>query len=365
MNRKMFICLLTFILLLSGCGKAESTVQEAETSRVVAESEELIPTPAQIETEVPVETVDLEDPDWVKAYQDLLQDSFMSSNRVGLQGFSLYDFDSDDSPELIINIIDSWYYIYTFCEEDVEWRGCLDYDYLSEEKLGYDTRDGKTYIYEYGYGTGSDCTTSLYELILPAEKVTETTIKWNATRREIYSAVFGNIETQDEYKTLEWEDAIAGQDTVISKDEFKAIVANFEPFVFVDITDENLEKYICRDYNSLQSAQSYKLDEENLMSYRVIPFSNIIVDDIAYWFTDEEIENLMSDMEELIQVEMTNVIVHIGKNIEYCEKVEGEIVISPEDNGGTPIVSIIFDSDQGVFDGYVDKNAVCIVTYIG
>lgn len=89
------------------------------------------------------------------------------------------------------------------------------------------------------------------------------------------------------------------------------------------------------------------------------------VNDVNNLFTAEEIDQIVASMEELVQMKLTNVTIHIGLNIEYCDKVDGELVITYEDNGGTPIVYVKIESDQGTFEGYADKNAACIVPYIG
>lgn len=73
--------------------------------------------------------------------------------------------------------------------------------------------------------------------------------------------------------------------------------------------------------------------------------------DKACWFTGEQIDNLINNMEELMQVEMTEVTVHIGRDIEYYNEI--------------PIVSIVFECEQGVFEGYAEKDSACIATYIG
>lgn len=78
---------------------------------------------------------------------------------------------------------------------------------------------------------------------------------------------------------------------------------------------------------------------------------NVTVNDKMHWFTDEQIENLISNMEELMQVEMPNVTVHIGQEMEYYKEI--------------PIVYIMFECDQGVFEGYAEIDTGCIVTYIG
>ena len=67
--------------------------------------------------------------------------------------------------------------------------------------------------------------------------------------------------------TIKWEDAIMQDDATGEKKEaFLKMVDNFAPFVFHEITDENLEKYICKDYQAVQEYRELNQYKEEIRS---------------------------------------------------------------------------------------------------
>lgn len=204
---------------------------------------------------------------WPYAYKYFLDnkwnlcDLLMEQNEAGMygyiQGFYLYDVNKDGIPELFVSKAFSSTYIYTYTDEGLELRSVIPYDSFSDEIIGYDMRDGQVYIYYADEGTSPTRATGIEKVLLPEEEFTEEMRSFDYGREPVYGATYGEMDLDNgEYVTIEWEDAIMQDDATGEKKEaFLEMVDNFTPFVFHEITDENLEKYICNDY---QAVQEYK-----------------------------------------------------------------------------------------------------------
>ena len=106
-------------------------------------------------------------------------------------------------------------------------------------------------------------------------------------RESIYGATYGDLDLDSgEYVTIEWKDAIMQDDATGEKKEaFMELVNNFTPFVYHEITDKNLDKYICEDYyivqeqeelNAYKEEKQRKYNEFLQMNYEVPEYTPII-----------------------------------------------------------------------------------------
>lgn len=215
---------------------------------------------------------------WPYAYKYFLDnkwnlcDLLMEQNEAGMygyiQGFYLHDIDKDGVPELFVSKAFSSTYIYTYTDEGLELRSVIPYDSFSDEIIGYDMRDGQVYIYYADAGTSPVRETGIYKVLLPEEIFTEEMRSFDFGRESIYGATYGEMDLDNgEYMTIEWEDAIMQDDATGEKKEaFLEMVDNFAPFVFHEITDENLEKYICKDYQAVQEQKELNQYKEEIRS---------------------------------------------------------------------------------------------------
>ena len=215
---------------------------------------------------------------WPYAYKYFLDnkwnlcDLLMEQNEAGMygyiQGFYLHDMDKDGVPELFVSKAFSSTYIYTYTDEGLELRSVIPYDSFSDEVIGYDMRDGQAYIYYADAGTSPTRATGMEKVLLPEEIFTEEMRSFDFGREPVYGATYGDLDLDNgEYVTIKWEDAIMQDDATGEKKEaFLKMVDNFAPFVFHEITDENLEKYICKDYQAVQEYRELNQYKEEIRS---------------------------------------------------------------------------------------------------
>ena len=250
---------------------AETVVIEETTEETVAATEETL-----AETETPTETVTQEEipeePEWVAGYRDFLGDhsNFLplleEQNEGGMtgfiNGFCLYDMDKNGIPELLVQKCETATYLYTWTETGVEMRWNYPYDSFGTYVLGYDSRDGAVYEFCPDAGTGSRLT-ALNVLTLPEQpfdrqRAIDSGNYWmNGTC--LYSAEYGEVEGSS--GSLSWEEAQTLGDCAITKEQFQEILANFKPFLFHQITEENMEQYIRGNYQVQNQDAEMSLDQ--------------------------------------------------------------------------------------------------------
>ena len=250
---------------------AETVAIEETTEATVEATEETL-----AETETPTETVTQEEipeePEWVTGYRDFLSDhsNFLpllkEENEGGMtgfiNGFCLYDMDKNGIPELLVQKCETATYLYTWTETGVEMRWNYPYDSFGTYVLGYDSRDGAVYEFCPDAGTGSRLT-ALNVLTLPEQpfdrqRAIDSGNYWmNGTR--LYSAEYGEVEGSS--GSLSWEEAQTLGDCAITKEQFQEILANFKPFLFHQITEENVERYIRGNYQVQNQDAEMSLDQ--------------------------------------------------------------------------------------------------------
>ena len=251
---------------------AETVVIEETTEEAVEATEETLS-----ETETPTETVTQEEipeePEWVTGYRDFLSDhsNFLplleEENEGGMtgfiNGFCLYDMDKNGIPELLVQKCETATYLYTWTETGVEMRWNYPYDSFGTYVLGYDSRDGAVYEFCPDAGTGGDRLTALNVLTLPEQpfdrqRAIDSGNYWtNGTC--LYSALYGDFEGTN--VSLSWEEAQTSESSKITKEQFQEILANFKPFLFHQITEENIEQYIRGNYQVQNQDAEMSLDQ--------------------------------------------------------------------------------------------------------
>ncbi len=251
---------------------AKTDAMEEATEEAVAATEGTLP-----ETEIPTETVTQEEtpeePEWVAGYRDFLGDhsNFLplleEQNEGGMtgfiNGFCLYDMDKNGIPELLVQKCETATYLYTWTETGVEMRWNYPYDSFGTYVLGYDSRDGAVYEFGLDIGTSPERLTSLNVLTMPEQpfdrqRAIDSGNYWT-NGICLYSAEYGDFEGSS--GSLSWEDAKTYEDSSITKEQFQEILANFKPFLFHQITEENMERYIRGNYQVQNRDEEMSLDQ--------------------------------------------------------------------------------------------------------
>ena len=251
---------------------ARTDAMEEATEEAVAATEETLP-----ETGMPTETVTQEEtpeePEWVAGYRDFLGDHsnfrplLEEQNEGGMtgfiNGFCLYDMDKNGIPELLVQKCETATYLYTWTETGVEMRWNYPYDSFGTYVLGYDSRDGAVYEFGLDIGTSPERLTSLNVLTLPdqpfdRQRAIDSGNYWT-NGICLYSAEYGDFEGSS--GSLSWEEAKTYEDSSITKEQFQEILANFKPFLFHQITEENMERYILGNYQMQNQAEEMSLDQ--------------------------------------------------------------------------------------------------------
>lgn len=251
---------------------ARTDAMEEATEEAVAATEETLP-----ETGMPTETVTQEEtpeePEWVAGYRDFLGDHsnfrplLEEQNEGGMtgfiNGFCLYDMDKNGIPELLVQKCETATYLYTWTETGVEMRWNYPYDSFGTYVLGYDSRDGAVYEFGLDIGTSPERLTSLNVLTMPdqpfeRQRAIDSGNYWT-NGICLYSAEYGDFEGSS--GSLSWEEAKTYEDSSITKEQFQEILANFKPFLFHQITEENMERYILGNYQVQNQAEEMSLDQ--------------------------------------------------------------------------------------------------------
>ena len=251
---------------------AKTDAMEEATEEAVAATEETLP-----ETGMPTETVTQEEtpeePEWVAGYRDFLGDHsnfrplLEEQNEGGMtgfiNGFCLYDMDKNGIPELLVQKCETATYLYTWTETGVEMRWNYPYDSFGTYVLGYDSRDGAVYEFGLDIGTSPERLTSLNVLTMPdqpfdRQRAIDSGNYWT-NGICLYSAEYGDFEGSR--GSLSWEEAKTYEDSSITKEQFQEILANFKPFLFHQITEENMERYIRGNYQMQNQAEEMSLDQ--------------------------------------------------------------------------------------------------------
>lgn len=379
MRKILFAVSLAVLLSMTACGKSEDAANiwddEIETTAEDEETtnQETNPVEENTEKAIPIQTQnenvsqDAEadtEPEWVFAYRNLLSEKenlrnlLMEQSEGGIagyiQGFYLHDINQDDIPELIVHKIFASTYIYTFADGCVELRSVMPYDSFSDEMIGYDVRDGKTYIYYSDAGTGTERATGINEVMLPSEQFTEDQRSWDFGRQKICSAFYGDMESEDGdcYETIEWKDAVMQDDlSRISKNEFMAIVENFNPFVFIKITDANLEKYICKDYRSLQSRKDLDNYKEEITTAFTdfMQTEHIIKDDMP---------SITDDSGRKAYVDLENLTVALFADSTEWKKAYFDLIERTYDDSDTISYNLVYLDDDAIPELVVDDYCI-------
>lgn len=287
-------------LFLSSCGLKEKEpeqmemVEEAEQPEMTEEEpdktelEKAEPEEEKQEEEILegiLEEEEEELPDWALAYRDFLTERenlipiLLEEGEGGLRGFLtgfyLHDLNGDDIPELFLQKDYAADYVYTYTGTQMELRNVIEEDCFADAYFGYDLRDGQAYYFIVDSGTGTDRSIGLCSIFL-SEKVHdmgETVVAWTVREDDglngLYGALYGGIEKADgTYDNVEWEDAIPSEYNDITPEEFQAVVVNFCPFDFHEITEENIETYITADYRSVITPCSLRSYQEKIEERR-------------------------------------------------------------------------------------------------
>lgn len=329
-------------VMMMACGKAENydspeRLDELLTGKTtVASAEPAWAEEASEQADDIAETAEpIEQPDWIWAYRDFLQDKENFRFQLGkeresggyagyITGFFLYDIDQNEIPELFVHKSYSSDFIYTYTDTGVELMYTDMYDNLSDSSFVYDSRDGQPYIFCRDVGTGTERTTGLarlkfqqtyYDTTQEMEWVDMWTAEW------IYSAYFGDFEgdTEDSFYSIEWEDAAPNEGNAITKEEFMEVIENAVPFSYQKISERNIETYISADYRDIWDRPPLEeymqsMHQEFDEFFRNQAFSETI------WADDENI--IWGSYGEISYVDMDNLVCyHITeKNIRFREE---------------------------------------------
>ncbi|MGN0374812.1 MAG: hypothetical protein ACI4EN_04870 [Butyrivibrio sp.] len=184
-----------------------------------------------------------------------------------IKGFFLFDMDRDGEPELLVQKVfnsfsGTFVYKYNAKTKSVERcdmyitnvsDGMLDDDYVSEYKkcggnglllykhcpaLGYRTDNGNIVTFSWNGGSQSE-----------GIKVNEYDRNMKCVNEYSESFYYGEVFNKD-FKRLEQDD----------KESYEAIIGNYCPFMFVEINQTNIEKYIVKNYMK-SGMYSYTLEE--------------------------------------------------------------------------------------------------------
>ena len=287
---KLLILCLMMLLVFTACSSnkdKENTESQTET------------TETSTETEV---TEDIPEAEWVQAYKDFLNDptnimkflvgefgGTLEYNEYGinmntvLSGISLYDFNNDDIPELMLyDEISSKINVFTFSEPDPDTGYQADYLTTLYGVKRYDKEEPAN-VYGYNKETGEViCYVEQYELEVP-ENQSDSGMKIMFQKVEILEDAFHSfVEPDFAYKeTTIWENSttdlfkgwMGGTDgnpfrkqlwSKLLVGEGKKLSENFVPFSWhpVDEMDSYISMYYERENSKSQSYTAESLFKE-------------------------------------------------------------------------------------------------------
>lgn len=272
------------LLCLTGCGAAKDASagrDEAALEFSAVESTEkeiLMEEEPEREEESAQEEEAGEEEYWIEAYKEflrssmnllpLLKEEFDGGRQGYISGFFLMDVDGNGVPELFVQKYLYAEYMYTCVDGKVEMRARIPDSGYSECISGYDALTGQAYhfIYAEALEEGALNSLSMTGLMLPEQEYSESAEDTEKYRDALYKPL-GYAEYGYQYqedgtaREIRPEDAILSEDCVLSREKYVKMLDNFTPFHYQPVTEENLDKYLQKDYQETDMYDPYTPEE--------------------------------------------------------------------------------------------------------